>query len=232
MSDELLSCPFCGSANVSDSQGRCGDNTPFQYIECEDCEATSGGAQTTTEATLLWNQRAPSAVQEETELEKRDLGLPGGEEEEIAREAALQLFHPFSHENGITNTKIILAAIRKAKATPVRQVEEGLCRVRVDRESSCNEESCSLIFGNAEKPRKIIKGIIGKTRATLIAEEYNSSLQVPKGREFWINVFHDQYTHHQIAHNSREVADACATTDSEHRVDCIHVREVPKKQSL
>lgn len=45
-------------------------------------------------------------------------------------------------------------------------------------------------------------------------------------REFWINVFHDQYTHHQIAHNSRNIADACAKNDSEHRVDCIHVREV------
>ncbi len=53
-----------------------------------------------------------------------------------------------------------------------------------------------------------------------------AELEAQKGREFWINVFHDQYTHHQIAHNSRNVADACAKNDSEHRVDCIHVREV------
>lgn len=55
---------------------------------------------------------------------------------------------------------------------------QGECVVRVDRESSCNKESCSLMFGE----HKIIKGIIGKTRATLIAAEYNSSLAIVEQR--------------------------------------------------
>lgn len=38
---ELLPCPFCGSDQVSLSEGETGDGQPWPYVECESCAATA-----------------------------------------------------------------------------------------------------------------------------------------------------------------------------------------------
>jgi sarcosine oxidase delta subunit len=46
----LLPCPFCGSKNVSLSQGAHADGKPWPYIECAECAACAEPA--------FWNRRA------------------------------------------------------------------------------------------------------------------------------------------------------------------------------
>lgn len=49
MSEKLLACPFCGSIHISKSNGEKADGTPWPYIECDDC-----GASTEPD---VWNRR-------------------------------------------------------------------------------------------------------------------------------------------------------------------------------
>lgn len=58
MSDELLPCPFCGSAART---GENGDNSPNWFVYCSDwknCDVNQGGTRTEAEAIALWNRRA------------------------------------------------------------------------------------------------------------------------------------------------------------------------------
>ncbi len=49
--EALIPCPFCGSDLVSASMGEYGDGSPWRYVECESC-----GASTEPD---VWNRRAP-----------------------------------------------------------------------------------------------------------------------------------------------------------------------------
>jgi len=60
---ELLPCPFCGSDNVSLSQGSSANGAPWFYIECEDCSACA--------ETNQWNKRTiPPLAQHADVLER------------------------------------------------------------------------------------------------------------------------------------------------------------------
>lgn len=60
--DGYLPCPFCGSADVSESIGEHGDGTPWHYVECENCAATTEPE--------TWNERASSHPAPALEVEK------------------------------------------------------------------------------------------------------------------------------------------------------------------
>jgi len=52
--EKLRPCPFCGSKNISKSMGENGDGTPWPYIECDDC-----GASTEPD---VWNRRSTDSL--------------------------------------------------------------------------------------------------------------------------------------------------------------------------
>lgn len=65
-SNDLLPCPFCGSAEVSQSTGARRDGSSWHYVECEDC-----GANTEPD---VWNHRAtPAPVVTEEEALCREI---------------------------------------------------------------------------------------------------------------------------------------------------------------
>lgn len=51
MNDELKPCPFCGG-EADHSFGEKGDGTPWPYVECVEC-----GASTEPD---VWNRRTPT----------------------------------------------------------------------------------------------------------------------------------------------------------------------------
>jgi hypothetical protein len=52
MTEQLLPCPFCGSDQVSLSEGETGEGQPWPYVECENCAATATPEN--------WNCRSPA----------------------------------------------------------------------------------------------------------------------------------------------------------------------------
>ena len=51
---DLEQCPFCGSNDVTIEDG--GDNNNF-FIQCQDCEASTGYFSNAEEAVDAWNNR-------------------------------------------------------------------------------------------------------------------------------------------------------------------------------
>jgi transcription elongation factor Elf1 len=54
---KLKPCPFCGSDQVSKSEGKHADGSPWFYIECENCDAVAEPE--------MWNRRAPTGATHE-----------------------------------------------------------------------------------------------------------------------------------------------------------------------
>jgi len=59
---QILSCPFCCTTNVSTSYACNMQNEITQrFVECEECAAMGPSADTDAEAIELWNRRGVAA---------------------------------------------------------------------------------------------------------------------------------------------------------------------------
>lgn len=64
MSDELLSCPFCGGSAFLDHDHACG----VSFVACGGCGAVTPACRSDKDAIAAWNRRAPTSEETQTQI--------------------------------------------------------------------------------------------------------------------------------------------------------------------